>query len=365
MGIFLDCFSKNNTVKKIYIFFLIILFSFLAGSRPNTVPDTNAYIDYTLYIEKSVSNYGLFYYTEIFEVGFEAIIRFLVFLGFNYKNIFFVIALIIGLLGAALFNDKKLPISAWLLFISFYGIYFAFIILRAGLSIVFFACFIKHVKRSKMKAILSLVLSFLFHKSMLFALLIYLVARCFKQKSFKTEMILLVCFFIIYITSLGNYLIVGLINYFDKYIDFSLWNRFVYYLHDFRVGAFNISVRLLVNILVYVAARAINKGKKDGYCFTDKLIFAGILINLFLGSNTVVGRMVDFLLVFNVKNCIVILKAIKNRLVIQAPSTKLMQTNSNTVAMGSTYAIDGGLLRMLLACSLIIINLFFIIRIIL
>lgn len=370
-GIFIDCLIKKRKLKKFYLIILAMLFSFVAANRLISVPDTEAYIEYFNVLSIDIQQNGLLHYTEIFEIGFEMLSRLLLVCGFGHRSIFFIFAFIVSLLGQIVFNDREFPIIVWLLFISFYGIYFSFVILRAGISIMCFCTFIKYIKTKKCGSVISLIVAILFHKSVLFPFLIYLLINvCRFKKSFKREIIVLIVLTMFYVFSVGNMITIKILNYLNNFIQNSLWDRFSYYLQDFETKIFNISFRLMFNLLIYVFAEYVRyKNKNLILSSTDflmnKLIYLGLCLELFCGSNTVIGRIVDYLFIFNVYNLIFIIKYLSTYKKYRkySPVPVASYNSNNTLLLKKVkYRV---VIMQIVAISFLIVNLFFILRIIL
>lgn len=363
LGVVLDCRSNDIKLKRTWLSLLVLYFCFLAANRSQEIPDTEPYTNFIIFIKQSVQSNGVFYYSRgPFEVGFEFVIRILVSIGLDYKSIFFCLALAVSLLGIVVFSDKKTPIIIWLVFISFYGIYFSFVILRAGISIMCFSYFVRYHDKKIVKSIVFLMAAFLFHASVLFGVLVFLLCKLVKRMSLKTEMKFLVLFFIIYVFSLGSSFTNYLLTSIDKYISFDLWKRFMYYVNEFNGEKFQISFRLIVNIFVYCLARWLKPHSENPVdILTNKMVFFGIIFNLFLGSNTVVGRMVDFLWIFNVRNYMVVIQNI--------PRIRFEKLNHSLVMYkrsGAATIIERNTLLIVISSLLLVsLNFVFILRIIL
>lgn len=171
------CLSKSK--YKVHI--AILLLAFLCSSRPDTVPDTIGYRD--LYLYNINGEFSA-------EIGFQYLCYFFHnIIGLGFSQFLFLLALLSGEIWYAItkriIRDANYGL-AFLLFISFFGIYYFGVVLRASLAILICYAGISLMLKGSVKDFIAYVvivgIAFFFHKTSL--LFLMSLACLFRYKSF-------------------------------------------------------------------------------------------------------------------------------------------------------------------------------------
>ena len=183
---------KGKLFREVLIFFFIFFFASLAAIRFNTVPDTKAYIMHYADVAKLPFNDFGFYY---FEPGyvFLAKLNYRIF-GENYRFFFFFLTALNCLLVAVCVktffcNERetsKYVVLSLLYYVSFYGLYFNFIVLRFGLAGSFFLLSLANFRKRNVRSVIFYVVSVLCHMSFFIVLPFYICIFFRKKNHSKT-----------------------------------------------------------------------------------------------------------------------------------------------------------------------------------
>lgn len=223
---------------------MAFIFSILATNRSLAIPDTKEYIH--IY---ELINSDLFDFQERREEkGFLILIKIFKALGFSVNWFFFCISIINSLILIKALRNLKIDIVIGLAFyMSFYGLYYNFIILRFGLAFSLFILAISYQFRGcNFKSTLFLLLATIFHYIAFLGFLSLFAKLAKPIFSRKVLILIVVLSFLLEILGMSNFIIKPIVN--------ALNNRdsglYVYYM----VSAEYISGFSLRNLVMYLAA---------------------------------------------------------------------------------------------------------------
>ena len=310
-AIFLICccavdITSNDKKLKTNIFYIIIVsFCVLAMFRTNAFADTNIYIGYYNGIKEGLNFSTFFKIDGEFEFGFEFLTKIIAIFRVNHTIYFLIIALLQMFLFRGIVKDSKYSICLLVFFISYFGFYFSFVILRAGFSVLLFLYGITKFQKKPMKLCLCFFVAFLFHYSVIAAIIFYFIAH-FARKPLKTNTVLvvLVLVFICYYTAIFTEILVKPLFEFlaTLNIDHIAWSRFISYSTRSYHEPYQIAFRyVFLMVIYYFGNKVINSDKNlkrdKRVIIIDRLYLYGIIICVFLGTGTFVGRINNFLFV--------------------------------------------------------------------
>lgn len=357
----LDYLNIKLRNKRIIFYIIGFIFILFCSFRSFAYPDTIAYSDYFYQIKESIKINGFFHIDGKFEIGYEFLNKIVAVLGGNDRVLFFVVATISFILMERTFTSDKFVLIPLGAFIVFYGIYFNFVILRAGLAIMFFCYGAIKCKRKIVKIFLFLI-SVFFHQSILLAIILYFVAVIpFKKIKFKTLLIILGTLFIFYYFGLFGYVLKPIINFcMSLDIDIKLWARFMYYLKEYQFIFFEISIRYIVALVLFIYTNYLiihNKKLQENKTLNvvQRLIFYALVISSLMGTgDMIILRFTDMLFIFNIINVTVCAAYM--------PNTILIKKNNlyDDSSMKNTQCIA----PFLFICFYYILNLTFVFRLI-
>lgn len=196
----------TNRAKKSFLILVMLFFAYLAMSRDNSIPDTSAYIFYYNYLSSIPFNLN----NSSFEYGFQL----LIFICGNLLNLkvnyFFLIIVLINLILVyksiknsvkysfeTLVNRKYLMpyiFVSFLMYISYYGFYYNFIVLRMGLASAAVILSWTYWEQNKLKSIILYGVALFFHTSAIFAIFgfFFLIKKTVIKKKMKFIWLILI-----------------------------------------------------------------------------------------------------------------------------------------------------------------------------
>lgn len=303
-----EIIMNNKKVSLLLSVFVILILCTLSMFRGSHFADTTPYILYYSDIANHISEQGFFAVDGRYGIGFEIITRIFCFLRLNYHFFFFAISLFnFTFIYIIVSKFTKYKCTALLIFASFYGIYFSYVILRAGIAtllVVYAICCQSH-----RKFLLNLIfaIALLFHISLIYAIAIYYIVRFIKNDFSKTSVIfdtlLFAILIVFYQFGLGYTIMnfsANLINTIN--ISFLPMEKIYYYLNDFNESLkISISYKFLFYIIIFLIFKYYyQKSDKKTKIINNIgiLIYIAILSSCMIGSGTLGGRLNDQLLVF-------------------------------------------------------------------
>lgn len=319
--VFINIFAKPSYTNYIVLFIIIIVLSLFSAFRSAEIPDTQPYIENYEYWAKDIQSNGFFHYTSIMEIGFEFFAKICIILKLNYTAFFFVISLIQSFLFISIERkiSNRYVLLAFALFYSFYGIYFQFIILRAGISTLLFFYAIFKCK-NKYSRFLTFGLAFTFHYSALFGIILYYI---FSKINLKVTFNLTVCsiilFIPIYILGVNKIIIDALAGLLSGPGSSTMlfYNKIYFYMVNYGDVSYKLPFRLIVNSLIFlwslymIEKYKIRRNKKINILIN--VTYVAVIVILLFGSAVPILRLSDFVMLSNVFLVIYIISRLKLR----------------------------------------------------
>ncbi len=187
--------KRSNFVSIILFFWCSIIFSVFVSFRSVYVPDTSNYI--RIYDISFFSQYD-------YEKGYILLQSFhKVIFGYSYTSFFAMVAIIN--LSIIYFVIRKLnltyPLIAFAIYLSYYGIFNNFIVLRSGLASSFILLSWVYYKENKFKSVIFFLVALFLHSSAVIALPGYFILS-FKFRLGKLEYFIAIIIFM-FIAILG------------------------------------------------------------------------------------------------------------------------------------------------------------------
>lgn len=282
---------------------LLIAFIVIIALRDFSVPDTEAYVSFFQSQEFSFLSNKTFLY----EKGFAILTILIKAITHNHIVYFGLLAflnvVVIGwafsLLGKRenVYNINYLLIG-YLSYISFFGLFYNAIVLRAGLAI---SClFLLLVIENKKVHLILITLAFFFHQTSLFFLIGYpfFFARKLTSKAYFLVGILLL---VIHLSGFSVYFVNSLMFFLNQILaslSDTQFSKLQIYSKSLLNIEYNISFRLLfyeLSFLFFAYSQALNKSLKF-YRFLN-LYLIGLIISVFFSSVSQIFRLTDFLLI--------------------------------------------------------------------
>lgn len=279
---------NKEIIEKFLIYSSIIVFALFCAERNIKMSDTKAYIQY--FEKLDISSFASFFSIDgRYGLGYEFLNKVIkIAFGKNYK-IFFASVVILNCLLVYSVTYKTNKIS-FLLYLSFFGIYYNFIVLRQGIAISFAIMALVSLNKNVFKSVIYILIGMLFHETIL-VLFMFLIARLIKKGIKKrTYLIVLTISLILYLTKVTMVIIQPLLLKFvflGKFIP-----QFKYYITDMEIY-YDISILYLI----YFATTflLILKGKTS--IIYNRLLFINVSGAFFLGvfsALSVTVRIVDY-----------------------------------------------------------------------
>jgi hypothetical protein len=294
--IFLALEEFSNRPKKILGLLILTSFILLASFRSLSVPDTIQYLTSYQYLKLELSNI----FSNSFEIGFEILSIFIKrFAGSNYILFFGVIA------GTNLFLINKvitkygmtLTIAPLIIYLSYYGFYFNFIILRAGLAFSLLMYSWSLFRNNKIASLILFFISVSFHQSALIGIIGYLVIIISRKVSSKSYIIWLIVIISLYFIRI-DLLLYNFIVTFILENNLFVGNRFIFYITNIKFNE-GISFRFLLNFIVVIFLIFTKVNKPNYYHDLLNIYMIGMTIVAFFSSFIWIERLSDFLIATN------------------------------------------------------------------
>lgn len=328
IGYIFFCLSiiKNNKNTEVILRFLfIIFFSFIAAFRFSTVPDTEVYIKhYNDIASLSFSDFGFYH----FEPGYVCLVKlYCKLLGGSCHNFFFFLTFINLIIVSHSFNilykkQYSLINISLLFFISYYGLYFNFIVLRFGIGASFFLCSLAYIKHKKIYSILFYALSIFCHTSFFLIFPIYIIMLMYnncKQKIFFYIWLLVIG--IIYYFRIGRFLTNSLIQIIILILK-KIFLNYTYYFENLDFGNEKISIRFTLNYILGFIFIRYGYIKNKTYLINLIIYLVGLSIYSFFSAIELIDRISDIYLlsgIFLISNYFSSLKNIRDKLILFYP----------------------------------------------
>lgn len=304
-----DIIKASKDLRKIVAYAIILSFSFYAAMRGMDVSDTMPYAEYFQAIRSEIFTEGFFAINGRFEIGYEFLTKTIALFTNNTKVYFFLIAIINISLAYNIFSDRNYVIIPLVVYISFFGFYFGFVILRAGISILCFCYGVLKCRKNIIRLLISFAFAFVFHNSAIVAIVFYFLGRIGnKNIPFGVAFSIIIVSFAMYVSELFLKLMSTEIIHFLESISSSnkIWIKGLGFLKELvPTGQILISKRFVFNIIIYlgtkiVISRSPTLKKERNLQIIDRLlILSFIMIGLF-GNGTLIGRLSDYLFIFNI-----------------------------------------------------------------
>lgn len=289
--------SLINKKMKIGWLILVSLFVLFSSIRNISVPDTWGYINSFTTLRLTFDSLR---YTT-YEPGFVILSLFVKkFISVDHKIYFGIITAINLLIMKKAFKNYnlKLLIIPTVIYISFYGFYFNFITLRAGLAFSFICYSWSIFNKNKFRSLLLLLTACLFHISSLFVLPSYLLINkkvILTKKLYYFWIMLISILYLIKIDIIFIDRVIDLVNYFNLFDG----HRFSYYINNIKFN-YGISFKFYFNIF-YLIVFILFKDKKDNrYNYLININMIGLTIVSFFPSFMWVERVTDFYIATNI-----------------------------------------------------------------
>lgn len=300
-------FQCTQTIKyrissKILLILLIGLFAWFCAERSLATNDAIPYKNYfdALDVENFFSIDGT--YNLLFEF-FAKICK--VIFGNNYKLYFALIPVVNCLLIYLVVKQFRVynAIIFTIAYISIFGIYYNYIVLRQGMAITMFLFAIYYFRKNKLIGFLFIVIACLFHESAMFGILVFIPAYIKKVKSKRYFYIVLLLAILLYFTKISDKAIISVAQ---KILHSGLlpgrFNKYLLYLTDIEY-TYDISVLHLLNFIMI----ALFIHWKRNTRWDDFLLHTILIGQVFLGLfSTILAivRVVDFYMIAYAIMCV-------------------------------------------------------------
>jgi len=295
---------KSNTTKKFITVVFIILISALFASRSLLTQDTLAYfnafeiIDVNKMYAINETPYG-------FEIGYTIFMQLTKLVFKNPRIFFFFVSSIVYVNFVLAYSNlsesigiKKNVFSFLLVFTAYYGIFYAGVVLRAGISISFIVSAVSFlVKKKYIIATLLFLLSISFHTSAIITIPIFIIINFNKNFYKPTYIFVLMFLLIIHLTQLN-------VMYLDTAIEklsvivnqHRIFEVFYVYLADYSLTP-GISLKVVYLIMIGLFAVVFNRSNYL-YGILNIYMFGLIFLTLLSGLD-VLSRATDFYIIFS------------------------------------------------------------------
>lgn len=311
--LFLSVETLNKKREKrfwILRFLLAIIFSLLAAFRSLEVPDTNAYVYNFNILTSNLTNVYMSYYEQGFTI-LSLLIKFL--FGSNYKIYFFCITIINTFLISK--STKNLGIRLMLLptilYLSFYGLYFNFVVIRAGLAFSLLLYSWSIFDNNRIKSMLFFLLACFFHQSSIFTGMVYIILFLKKKLSLDRYVIWIFLIGVLYLVKLDSLYLGEFIRMFGN-SSYLQSQRFIYYLEN-NTMIEGISIRFLLNYLIGILLILSSRNKDIKYFNFLNIYLLGMSIIALFSSFTWIERVTDFFIATNFILLSFLIESLKDR----------------------------------------------------
>nr|WP_321522417.1 EpsG family protein [uncultured Macellibacteroides sp.] len=311
-------YTRKLYVKHTYIYLSIILSIFI-GMRDLSVPDTEGYLEF---FEQTLSNSLLDIPFFSFEPGFQLFTKlskniigsnsflYLYIISFvNFIIIYFSINNLKKILDLNQLSPSYLinfnTIEFFLLYASYWGLYYCAIVLRAGiaLSILVYistlVCLPSLSRSQKIQIVGLTILSCTFHITALFGVFAIIIIKTFRKLTNKSYLLLLLIASIIFLTRISTYIVEFLLQYlslfFSLVADTDLKKLESY--EDVQTSS-QISFRYIFCLLIALFLIATKKMPLIYYKYLNVYII-GIIIGAIFSSIEAFARISDFFLIYS------------------------------------------------------------------
>lgn len=308
---------KSKLFREFVIFLFIFFFASIAATRFDTVPDTKEYIKHYIDVAKLPFNdFGLYY----FEPGYVLLAKLNYRIFREYYRIFFLFLTILNclLVSVSIKNfycdereTSKYVVLSLIYYISFYGLYFNFIVLRFGLAGSFFLLSLANFKKKNIKSVIFYSMSILCHMSFLIILPFYICV--FLQKKIHSKAfyyIWLLVVGIIYYFRMGRLFtssILAIIVHFGE----KIFGNYAYYLNNLDLGNSKIAMRFTLNYLMGFIFVRYGNIKDRYYAVILFFYFIGLSIYSLFSMIELIDRVSDILLLSGIFLVPIYYKALK------------------------------------------------------
>lgn len=284
--------------NKVLTLVLIAGFSLFTAVRTLDTADTTAY---ALYYQSIGTSFDVLRNSSSFEPGYVFInVLFNILIGQNYRLFFFVLTffcmiIVVKSLEVLGIEKKVLPL---IVYISFFGIYFHSVILRAGIAFVLILYSLVNLNKNNKKSLILFLLSLLFHRSSIFTLPIYIYFfmksnNIKKRGNFKLiRVFILFLVLIIYIIRPVE-LLFEAIRFADSLDLFQ--NTYAYYIDNIKLTS-GYSLRFIFNWAVGFFFLHFGIFEKKEYHFFFDIYVFGLLILSVFSAFLWIERITDFYL---------------------------------------------------------------------
>lgn len=294
--LFLVLEEITNRPKKILKLLIISAFIVLVSFRSLTIPDTYGYASSYQYLRVGLSNIFMSYYETGFAM-FSMLIKMVA--GSNYRLFFGVIAVTNLFLVNKLIKkyNINLTIMPLLIYLSFYGFYQNYVVLRAGIAFTLLLYAWATFGKNKIASLFLFFLASSFHLSALIGILGYLVIIRSRKISTKVYLIWLFAIISLYFLRIDVFIYDFII---ETMLENGLFNnhRFLYYINNIRFIE-GVSYRFLLNYLVAIFLIFTNKNKPNFYNDLLNIYMIGMTIVAFFSSFVWIERLTDFFIATN------------------------------------------------------------------
>jgi hypothetical protein len=279
---------NKEIIEKFFIYLIIIIFAIFCAERNIKMSDAQPYIEY--FDRLNISSFSAFFKIDgRYGIGYEFLNKIIkLIFGNNYKNFFAIVAVINCLLVySATYKNNKI---SFLLYLSFFGIYYNFIVLRQGISMSFAILALVNLNKSALKSIFYIVIGSLFHETVLIVFMFFIVKFIRKGIKQRTYLIVLLISVVLYLTKLTTAIIQPLLLKFDFLI--RLIPQFKHYVTNMEY--FN---DISILYLVYYATSILLVLKRKTNIIYNRLLFINVLGAFLLGvfsTLSVFVRIVDY-----------------------------------------------------------------------
>lgn len=284
----------TNKSRKIFTLLIIMLFIFLASYRSIHIPDTLAYAN--SYHSLSLSNVEMSY----FEIGFTIYSALIKFISGGNLTVYFGIITATNLLliykGLEKINTNKLILPI-ILYISYYGIYFNFIVLRAGLafSLLFYAYSIFYENR--IKSVVFFLLACTFHQSAVVGIIGYFIIINSKKFSNNAYFFWFLLIIIMYFLRVDIFFYDN-IHLFLENTGFLKTNHFGYYFDNIKFTS-GISNKFIFNYILGIFMISVRKYYDVKYQNVLNIYMVGLTIISLFSSFLWIERISDYFIAFS------------------------------------------------------------------
>lgn len=297
---------KTKYLQILFSFLFVSFFAFLSAIRFESVPDTIEYIEhYNAVASLPFNDFG--YY--IFEPGYVFLVKIYhrLFSNGGYSGFFFFLAVLncfLILCGIKTYykaekDVAKIIVVSLVYYVSYYGLYFNFIVLRFGLGASFFLLSLANAKYKNIGALCFYGLALFCHTSFLIVIPFYLFALFYNKNKPKTFYYLwLLVIALIYYCRLGRFVTSFLFHVIAQIG--GIIGRYSYYLNDVSLGNSKISIKFTLNfILAFIFVKYGNL-KDSRYVFLLLIYLSGLMIYACFSSILLIDRVSDVCLVSGV-----------------------------------------------------------------